>query len=134
MLVNVNDFVIPSSKKEDDGMTVNPEQLMNLVVDAAEDKKAINVVALDLQEISLVADYFVICNGNSETQVQAIATEIRKKADQHGVTVRGLEGYDTARWVLVDLGDVVVHVFHRDDREYYNIERLWSDARVVERV
>ncbi|MFC9776658.1 ribosome silencing factor [Paenibacillus chitinolyticus] len=115
-------------------MTVNPEQLMNLVVDAAEDKKAINVVALDLQEISLVADYFVICNGNSETQVQAIATEIRKKADAHGVTVRGLEGYDTARWVLVDLGDVVVHVFHRDDREYYNIERLWSDARVVERV
>ncbi|MFS0839691.1 ribosome silencing factor [Paenibacillus sp. 1P03SA] len=115
-------------------MKVNPEQLMNLVVDAAEDKKAINVVALDLQEISLVADYFVICNGNSETQVQAIATEIRKKADEHGVTVRGLEGYDTARWILVDLGDVVVHVFHRDDREYYNIERLWSDARVVERV
>ncbi|MVO99494.1 MULTISPECIES: ribosome silencing factor [Paenibacillus] len=115
-------------------MKISPEQLMNMVVDAAEDKKAINVVALDLQEISLVADYFVICHGNSETQVQAIATEIRKQANEKGVTVRGIEGFNTARWVLVDLGDVVVHVFHRDDREYYNIERLWSDARVVERV
>ncbi|WP_407944886.1 ribosome silencing factor [Paenibacillus cymbidii] len=107
---------------------------MNLVVDAAEDKKGMNVVTLDLQNISLIADYFVIVHGNSETQVQAIATEIRKKAGEHGVHVRGLEGMDTARWVLIDLGDVVAHVFHRDERDYYNLERLWSDAKVVERV
>ncbi|GIP39554.1 ribosomal silencing factor RsfS [Paenibacillus sp. J31TS4] len=110
------------------------DQLLELVLQAAEDKKAWNVVALNLQNISLVADYFVICHGNSETQVQAIATEIRKKAEEHGIRVRGIEGMDTARWVLIDLGDVVAHVFHREDREYYNIERLWSDAKVVERV
>lgn len=115
-------------------MTIHPDELMSLVVDAAEDKKAIDLIALDLQGISPVADYFVICHGNSETQVQAIATEIRKKAEEQGARIRGLEGMDTARWVLVDLGDVVAHVFHRDDREYYNIERLWSDAKVVERV
>lgn len=115
-------------------MSVNPDQLMNAVVDAADDKKAMNLVALNLQGISMIADYFVICHGNSETQVQAIATEVRKKAEELGARVRGMEGMDTARWVLVDLGDVVVHVFHRDDREYYNIERLWSDAKVVERV
>ncbi|UUZ85456.1 ribosome silencing factor [Paenibacillus sp. P26] len=115
-------------------MTIQPDELMTLVVDAAEDKKAMNVVALNLQGISLVADYFVICHGNSETQVQAIATEVRKRAEENEARVRGMEGMDTARWVLVDLGDVVVHVFHRDDREYYNIERLWSDAKVVERV
>lgn len=115
-------------------MTVQPEELMALVTEAAEDKKAMNIVTLNLRGISLIADYFVICHGNSETQVQAIATEIRKKAEEKGVRLRGLEGMDTARWVLVDLGDVVVHVFHRDDREYYNIERLWSDAKVVERV
>lgn len=113
---------------------MNNEQLMSLVVSAAEDKKAMNVVSLDLQGISLIADYFVICHGNSETQVQAIATEIRKRAEEKGVRLRGLEGMDTARWVLIDLGDVVVHVFHRDEREYYNIERLWSDAKVVEQV
>lgn len=115
-------------------MTVQPEELMALAAEAAEDKKAMNIVTLNLRGISLIADYFVICHGNSETQVQAIATEIRKKAEEKGVRLRGLEGMDTARWVLVDLGDVVVHIFHRDDREYYNIERLWSDAKVVERV
>ncbi|SDC68604.1 ribosome-associated protein [Paenibacillus sp. UNCCL117] len=115
-------------------MTIQPEELMKLVVDAAEDKKAMNLVTLSLRGISLIADYFVICHGNSETQVQAIATEIRKRAEQEGTQVRGLEGMDTARWVLIDLGDVVAHVFHRDEREYYNIERLWSDAKVVERV
>ncbi|AEI42712.1 ribosome silencing factor [Paenibacillus mucilaginosus] len=113
---------------------IQPEELLELVVDAAEDKKAMNLVALNLKGISLIADYFMICHGNSETQVQAIATEIRKRAEEKGARLRGLEGMDTARWVLVDLGDVVVHVFHRDDREYYNIERLWSDAKVVERV
>jgi ribosome-associated protein len=111
-----------------------PDAVMSLVVDAAEDKKAMDVVALNLEGLSLVTDYFVICHGNSETQVQAIATEIKKRADESGVTVRGIEGVNTARWILVDLGDVVAHVFHRDDREYYNIERLWSDAKVVERV
>lgn len=113
---------------------VKPESIMSMVVDAAEDKKAMNVVALNLEGLSLVTDYFVICHGNSETQVQAIATEIKKRADESGVTVRGIEGVNTARWILVDLGDVVAHVFHRDDREYYNIERLWSDAKVVEQV
>lgn len=113
---------------------MKPESVMTMVVDAAEDKKAMNVVALNLEGLSMVTDYFVICHGNSETQVQAIATEIRKQAEEKGVTVRGIEGMNTARWVLVDLGDVVAHVFHRDDREYYNIERLWSDAKVVERV
>ncbi|CAH1226542.1 MULTISPECIES: ribosome silencing factor [Paenibacillus] len=115
-------------------MTISSKELMNMAVTAADDKKASNIVALDLKGISLVADYFVICHGNSDTQVQSIATEIRKQAHAAGVNIRGIEGMDSARWVLMDLGDVVVHVFHRDEREYYNIERLWSDAKVVETV
>ncbi|GBG06064.1 MULTISPECIES: ribosome silencing factor [Paenibacillus] len=113
-------------------MTVHSDELMKIAVDAAEDKKAVDVIALNLKEVSLVADYFVICSGNSDTQVQAIATEIRKQAEKNGARVRGLEGMDTARWVLIDLGDVIVHVFHREEREYYSLERLWSDAKVVE--
>ncbi|MCR8645731.1 ribosome silencing factor [Paenibacillus sp. N1-5-1-14] len=115
-------------------MSLSPKQLMELIVHAVDDKKAMNVVTLNVTEISMVSDYFVICSGNSETQVQAIATEARKKADAKGVKVRGIEGFDTAKWVLIDMGDVVLHVFHRDDREYYNIERIWSDAKVVERI
>ncbi|MBH5317019.1 ribosome silencing factor [Paenibacillus sp. GSMTC-2017] len=113
-------------------MSVQSDALMKIAVEAAEDKKAMNVVALNLKEVSLVADYFVICSGNSDTQVQAIATEIHKQAAKSGARVRGIEGMNSARWVLIDLGDVIVHVFHRDEREYYNIERLWSDAKVVE--
>ncbi|SFD55779.1 ribosome-associated protein [Paenibacillus catalpae] len=113
-------------------MTVHSDELLQITVAAAEDKKAHRIVALNLKEVSLVADYFVICHGNSDTQVQAITTEIRKQAEMRGVRVRGIEGMDSARWVLIDLGDVIVHVFHRDERDYYNIERLWSDAKVVE--
>ncbi|MFD2702121.1 ribosome silencing factor [Paenibacillus shunpengii] len=115
-------------------MTVSSNELLQMAIDAADDKKAMNIVALDLRGISLVADYFVICHGNSDTQVQAIATEVRKRAQEKNVKINGIEGMDSARWVLMDLGDVVVHVFHRDEREYYNIERLWSDAKVVNTV
>jgi len=107
------------------------DQLMRAVVGGAEDKKAHDIVALNLQGISLVADYFVICHGNSDTQVLAIADEIRKRAEQGGFRVR-IEGLGTARWVLIDMGDVVAHVFHKDEREYYHLERLWSDAKAVE--
>ena len=113
-------------------MKYTPESIMKAVVQAMEDKKGQRVVSLGLAGISLVADYFVICHGNSDTQVQAIAQAIKKAADERGCMVKGIEGMDTARWVLIDLGDVVCHVFHRDERDYYNLERLWSDAKVVE--
>ncbi|GBF73725.1 ribosome silencing factor RsfS [Paenibacillus sp. 598K] len=113
-------------------MTLTSEQLMHIAVSAAEEKKANRLVALNLTGISLVADYFVICHGNSDIQVQSIATEVRKQVEARGGMIRGIEGMDSARWVLMDLGDVVVHIFHRDERDYYNIERLWSDAKVVE--
>lgn len=115
-------------------MTITSKQLVHIVAAAAEDKKAHDVLTLSIEKVSLVSDYFIVCHGNSDVQVQAIATEIRKKAEQAGARLRGLEGMDTCRWVLIDLGDVVAHVFHKEEREYYNIERLWSDAKVVERV
>jgi ribosome-associated protein len=113
---------------------MNENRLLDLVWEAADSKKANDLIALDLRGVSIIADYFVICHGNSETQVQAIATEIRKKAEEAGARVRGIEGMDKARWVLVDLGDVVAHVFHREERDYYRLEKLWSDAKAVERV
>lgn len=113
-------------------MTIQPRELLDIVVAAAEEKKAMDLVVLDLQEISLIADYFVICHGNSDTQVQAIMNEVRKRVHEAGVAARGMEGMESSRWVLLDLGDIVIHIFHRDEREYYNIEKLWSDAKIVE--
>jgi len=115
-------------------MSVQPSKLLELALKAVEDKKAMNVVALDLRNVSPISDYFIVCHGNSDIQVQAIATEVRKVVHEAGGVIKGIEGMDSARWELMDLGDVIVHIFHRDEREYYNIERLWSDAKVVETV
>lgn len=102
--------------------------LVNVVYQAADDKRAEDIVVLNMQGISLLADYFVICEGNSERQVEAIAREMVEKAREEGIDVKRVEGLESARWVLVDMGDVVAHVFHKDERAYYNLERLWGDA------
>ncbi|WP_099352196.1 ribosome silencing factor [Fredinandcohnia onubensis] len=107
---------------------MNERDILTFAVQAADDKRAENIVALNMKGLSLVADYFLICHGNSEKQVQAIAREIKDKADENGIQIKRLEGFDEARWVLVDLGDVIAHVFHKDERTYYNLERLWGDA------
>ncbi|KMZ41657.1 MULTISPECIES: ribosome silencing factor [Bacillales] len=112
-------------------MVKTVEDLAQLVVKAAEDKKAENLKVLDIRKLSVIADYFMICHGNNERQVQAIVREIRDQAHKNGFDVRGIEGADEGRWVLVDLGDIVIHVFHREDREFYNLERLWKDAEEV---
>ncbi|MGF9963237.1 ribosome silencing factor [Bacillus rhizoplanae] len=103
-------------------------ELLVLAARAADDKRAEDIVVLNMQGISPLADYFVICHGNSDKQVQAIAREIKGQAHEVHIDVQRMEGFEEARWVLVDLGDVVVHVFHKDERDYYNLERLWGDV------
>ncbi len=107
-------------------------QLLQLAYKAADDKRAEDILMLNMKGISLVADYFMICHGNSDKQVQAIAREIKEKAAEAGHEIKRMEGFDEARWVLIDLGDVVAHIFHRDERGYYNLERLWGDAPLEE--
>lgn len=104
------------------------EELIKHVSVAADDKRAKTIIALDMQGISLIADYFMICHGSSEKQVQAIARGVKEAAEEQGIEIKRLEGFDKARWILVDLGDVVVHVFHKEERDYYNLEKLWGDA------
>jgi ribosome-associated protein len=108
------------------------KEVLNVAVKAADDKKAEDIIVMNMKGISLVADYFIICHGNSDKQVQAIAREMKEQVEKLGVNVRRMEGYDEAKWVLVDLGEVVAHVFHKDERGYYNLERLWGDAPLVD--
>ncbi|WP_042223398.1 ribosome silencing factor [Oceanobacillus manasiensis] len=108
------------------------KEIVKLAAKACDDKRAEDIAALDMNEVSLVADYFLICHANTERQVQAIARGIKETMDEAGVSVNRIEGLEQARWVLVDLGDVVCHVFHRDERIYYNLERLWGDADRLE--
>ena len=102
--------------------------LLQAAYKAIDDKHGEHIVVLNMQGISLLADYFIIAHGNSDRQVQAIARELQDVAEKEGYEIRRVEGFDAARWVLVDLGDVVAHVFHKDERAYYNLERLWGDA------
>lgn len=103
-------------------------ELLQVVYTALDNKHAEDIVVLNMQNISLLADYFIICHGNSDRQIQAIAREVQEKAAEIGYPVKRVEGYDSARWILVDLGDIVVHIFHKDERLFYNLERLWGDA------
>ncbi len=102
--------------------------LIYQIAKAADDKRAENIVILDMRGVSLIADYFFICHGNSEKQVQAIANELKDVAAKQGIDVKRMEGFQEARWVLLDFGHVVAHVFHKQDREYYNLEKLWGDV------
>ncbi|EON71819.1 MULTISPECIES: ribosome silencing factor [Lysinibacillus] len=102
--------------------------LLQAAYKAIDDKHGEDIVVLNMQGISLLADYFIIAHGNSDRQVQAIARELQDVAVKEGHEIRRVEGFDGARWILVDLGDVVAHVFHKDERAYYNLERLWGDA------
>lgn len=105
--------------------------LLEAAYQAVDEKKAQDIVVLNMEGVSLIADQFIICHANSERQVQAIAREVADKASKNEYEVKRVEGLDNGRWVLVDLGDVVVHVFHKDDRGYYNLEKLWGDAPLL---
>ena len=100
---------------------------------AASDKRAADIIAIDVGELLVVTDYFVICTGNTDIQVKAIADEIEDKLrEEGGIKPIGREGLSEAKWVLLDFGDLVVHVFQPEEREFYRLEKLWSDAPRLE--
>lgn len=105
---------------------------VRIAVQAADNKKAEDIVILRLTEITSFTDYFVICTGNSTRQVQAIADEVTDRLKEYGMRSRNTEGYNSAEWVLIDYGAFVVHIFSGNARRFYDLERLWRDAERVE--
>ena len=106
---------------------------LRLAIRSADEKKAINMLALDLREIASFTEFFFIASGANQRQVQAIADEITEQLKaQHKRRPIRVEGYNKAEWVLLDYGDFVIHLFDKDAREFYDLERLWRDARRVE--
>lgn len=103
-----------------------------MAVDAAEEKQAKDTLVLDVRDITSFADFFVICSGGNARQVQAISDEIEIRMKRAGDPPISIEGYSNAEWILMDFGDMLVHVFTDKARAYYDLERLWRDAKVVD--
>ncbi len=112
-------------------MTPDSETIALAAAQAAADKKATDIRVLDLRKISSFADYFVICTGNSEPHLKAIASEIREELrDSLGLSTHA-DGFPASQWVVLDYGGVIVHVFHQEKRDFYDLESLWRDAPLV---
>ena len=105
-----------------------PPSELQLVVDAMADRKAQDIVVLDLRGLSNAADFFVIASGTSDTHVRAVAEHVTEALELAGVRVHHAEGLTQGRWALLDFVDIVVHVFHPSQRDFYQLERLWGDA------
>lgn len=103
------------------------KEVLELMVKACDDKRAADIKVYDVKETSPVTDYFIICHGNSERQAQAISDEVREVAHKNGLDI-SIEGQRQGKWILCDVGDVIVHIFLKTEREYYNLERLFKDA------
>ncbi|GCE13030.1 ribosome silencing factor [Tengunoibacter tsumagoiensis] len=114
-----------------EGVLLDTAQLAKAAVDSAADKKASDILLLDIRDVTVIADYFVICSGNSNRQIQAIADAIAEDLDEQGSPPLRREGNADSGWLLLDFGSIIVHVFGPKEREYYRLERLWNEAKTV---
>ncbi|HHV99439.1 MAG TPA: ribosome silencing factor [Clostridiaceae bacterium] len=110
---------------------MDSKNLVDKIVETLKSKKARDIDIIDITKISTLADYFVICSGTSTTHIRTLADELEEKLVNDGHQHLRKEGYNSARWILIDYGDVVVHIFHEEDRNFYNLERLWADGIIT---
>lgn len=107
---------------------MDSKDLAHIVTRFIFNKKGADVKIMDLRNLTTIADYFIICSADSDTQVKAIADEVDKQLSEQGIRCFHKEGYNTLNWVLLDYFDIVVHIFKKEARNYYNLEKLWGDA------
>ena len=108
------------------------DEKLKLIIKTLDAKKAEDIQAIKISDLTIIADYFIIANGMSSTQTRALADEVEFKMKQQGVEPLRVEGERGANWIIIDYGDVVVHVFYKETREHYNLERLWADGEHID--
>lgn len=110
---------------------MNSKEKVKIIFDALQDKKGIDIKVLDISNISVVADYFVIASGANKNQVQAMTDNVEEKLAEVKVHSNHVEGYVSGNWILLDYGDVIIHVFNEEDRLFYDLEKIWSDGTEI---
>lgn len=108
------------------------KDMVRIIYDALEEKKGEEIKVIDISEITVISDYFVIVNGNSNSQIDALVENTEEKMHQAGYALKQREGSRGGTWVLLDYGDVIVHIFDKENRSFYNLEHIWNDGRIVE--
>ncbi|RKM62589.1 ribosome silencing factor [Butyrivibrio sp. XB500-5] len=107
------------------------KKMAALAIEALEDRKGEDVHTIDISNISTIADYFVIASGTNINQVQALADNVQDVLGRAGHMTKNVEGYDTGKWILLDFGDIIVHVFDSENRLFYDLERIWRDGKLI---
>ncbi len=111
---------------------ITTEQKLKTIIKALDSKRAEDIQAIKIGDLTIIADYFIIADGTSNTHTKALAEEVEFKMTQLGIEPSRTEGYQGQTWIVLDYGDVVVHVFYKETRDHYNLERLWSDGTNVD--
>ncbi|MCL2718449.1 MAG: ribosome silencing factor [Lachnospiraceae bacterium] len=106
-------------------------KMAELTIEALEEKKAEDIRVIDISEISILGDYFIFASGNNRNQIQAMSDEVERLMGKNGYPVKQVEGYESANWVLLDFSDIIVHIFDKENRLFYNLERIWRDGKIV---
>ena len=109
------------------------KELARIAVDALEDKKAEDIHIIDISEVSTLADYFIIANGTNRSQIQTLADHVEQVLGRAGLPLKQTEGYESANWILMDYRDIVVHIFDKENRLFYDLDRIWRDGKLIER-
>lgn len=110
---------------------MNSKEMAKLICQALEEKKEEDIKIINIEEVSVLADYFIIASGTNRNQVQAMSDNVEEVLGKAGVVPKQIEGYQTANWILLDYGDVIVHVFDEENRLFYDLERIWRDGKAV---
>ena len=106
--------------------------MAHLAYQALDDKKGEDIQVIDISQVSVLADYFIIANGNSESQVRALVDNVEEELSKAGYDMKQIEGYGSGNWVLMDFGEIIVHVFDKENRLFYDLERIWRDGKHVD--
>ncbi|MGN1481824.1 ribosome silencing factor [Porcipelethomonas sp.] len=108
------------------------KEMLKKIIKTLDSKKAESIQAIKISDLTILADYFVIASGNSSTQTKTLAEEVEYQMSLSGVEPNKKEGYNGSNWIILDYGDIVVHVFYKETRDYYQLERLWSDGEKID--
>ena len=117
-------------QNNNESMEQESKKVAQLAIAALDDKKAEEIKVIDISEVSVIADYFIIAGGNNPNQIRAMCDNVQEVLEKEGHFCKQTEGYDTANWVLMDFGDVIIHIFDRENRLLYDLERIWRDGKI----